>query len=57
MSEDDYEEEFVDEQDELFNDEEQEDLEEDDSYSAEEQGFMKGYKEAGKKKQGEDEED
>jgi hypothetical protein len=56
MSEDDYEEEFVDSEDEIFNDEEIEDLDEDDSCSAEEEGFMRGYKEAGKKKE-EDEED
>lgn len=55
MSEDDYEEEFVDCEDEIFNDEETETEDEDDSCSAEEEGFMRGYKEAGKREE-EDEE-
>ena len=56
MTEDDFEEEFADEEDELFNDdEESEDFDEDESYSAEEEGFMKGYKESAKRKTEEEE--
>ena len=56
MTEDDYEDEFVDEEDELFKDEtETIDLDEDDDFSPEEEGFLKGYKEASKRKKQEEE--
>lgn len=58
MAKDDYEEEFVDEEDELFNDEEdKEDDDEDESCTPEEEGFLKGYKEAGKKTEDEEEDE
>ena len=56
MVDEDYEEEFVDDEDEIFDDEdEDEDLEDEEDLSPEEEGFLKGYKEAGKRKTEEEE--